>query len=421
MNRTFPFHAIVLLLAGVAAGPALAQHAPDAQHATPAPRHCPPAHAAMGHCTPVDDAPAADAPAQGHAGHAHPRGHAGEDGHSARPRPAALETCTPAHAAMGHCTPASPVPTLGHEPGHAGHDTADTSGCTPEHAAMGHCRMPAGKTPHDAHAGAHPVGHGVHDSTACPPAHAAMGHCSPATVIQPPREPIPAVTQADRDAAFPVLAHAHMDHAPATYTRVTFNRLEAWDDGAHSGQAWEAHASTGGDIHRLWLRSSGSRSGGRTGHANAELHLSRAVARWWDVVAGLRHDTGNAPSRTRAAFGVQGIAPYQFEVSAMAYLGEGGAGVELEAEYDLRFSNRLVLQPVLELELQARDDPARGTGSGLSSAEAGLRLRYEVTRRFAPYLGIAHERSFGGTADLRDAAGEASRETRLVAGVRLWF
>lgn len=420
MNR-MSVHAIVLLLAGVPAGPALAQQAHDAQHATPASPDCPPAHAAMGHCTPADDAPAADAAAQGQAGHAHPRSHADQDSHSAQPRPAAAETCPPVHAAMGHCTPAAPVPAPGHAPGHATPATADASGCTPEHAAMGHCRMPAGKTPHDAGAEAHPAAHGVHDSAACTPAHAAMGHCTPAAAIQVPREPVPAVTQADRDAAFPVLAHAHMDHAPARYTRVAFHRLEAWDDDTHRGQAWEASASTGGDIHRLWLRSSGSRSAGRTGHASAELHLSRAVARWWDVVAGLRHDTGNAPSRTRAALGVQGIGPYQFEVSAMAYLGEGGASVELEAEYDLRLTNRLVLQPVLELELQARDDPARGTGSGLSRAEAGLRLRYEVTRRFAPYLGIAHERSFGGTADLRDAAGEASRETRLVAGVRLWF
>src|SRR5690606_22327403 len=148
---------------------------------------------------------------------------------------------------------------------------------------------------------------------------------------------------------------------------------------------WEASASTGGDIHRVWLRSGGSRSAGTTASANAELLLSRAVARWWDVVAGVRHDVRPGASRTRAAFGVQGIAPYMFEVSALAYVGDGGdVAVQLEAEYDMRLSNRLVLQPLLELELHSGDDPARLTGSGLSKAEAGLRLRYEVTRRFAP-------------------------------------
>ncbi|MGJ4802805.1 copper resistance protein B [Luteimonas sp. SDU82] len=247
-----------------------------------------------------------------------------------------------------------------------------------------------------------------------------MGHCVPDGARRP-REPIPPVTQADRDAAFPVLSHGHTTHGATTYTRVKFDRFEAWDSDEASGQAWEGSASVGGDLHRVWLRSSGSRSAGRTTAASAELRWSRAVARWWDVVAGARHDVRPGPSRTRAAIGVQGLAPYQFEVSAMAYFGDGGLAAKLEAEYDLRFSNRLVLQPMLELELQARDDPARGTGSGLSKAEAGLRLRYEVTRRFAPYLGLAHERSFRRTADYHAAHGEAPRETRLVAGVRFWF
>ncbi|MGY1408245.1 copper resistance protein B [Luteimonas sp. A611] len=286
------------------------------------------------------------------------------------------------------------------------------STCSPEHAAMGHCRSPANTSAPQAHAA-----HG------CTPEHAAMGHCTPgAPGEQAPRDPIPALTDANRAAAFPMLSQDHMEHGPATYTRVTFNRFEAWDGDDASGQAWEGSASTGGDIHRVWLRSSGSRSAGRTSSANAELRWSRAVARWWDAVAGVRHDFDPGTSRTRAAFGVQGIAPYMFEVSALAYVGDGGGvAAKLEAEYDMRFSNRLVLQPLLELELHSSDDPARLTGSGLSKAEAGLRLRYELTRRFAPYLGIAHERSFGRTARYHEDAGEAARDTRLVAGVRFWF
>jgi len=268
---------------------------------------------------------------------------------------------------------------------------------------MGHCKADA--TP----------GHG----TACPPEHAAMGHCTPAAAL--PREPVPPVTDADRAAAFPVLSHEGMAHAPARYTRVDLQRLETWDADPGRGIAWEGSASTGGDIHRLWLRSGGERSGGRTTESHVELQLSRAVAPWWDLVAGLRHDIDPGRSRTRAALGVQGIAPYMFEVSAIAYLGEGGLSAHLEAEYDLRFSNRLVLQPALELEFNARDDAARGTGSGLSKAEAGLRLRYEVTRRFAPYVGVVHERSFGGTARAHESAGGHPRDTRVVAGLRLWF
>jgi len=324
-------------------------------------------------------------------------------GHCAPPVASAnADHCTPAHAAMGHCTPAQ---------AHAHAQDSDA-------ADAGHAHHPRTDREHPSHSHEHDAA-----PTDCAPAHAAMGHCVPqADAAQVPREPIAPITDADRAAAFPTLANAHMQHGSATYTRVTFNRFEAWDGNDASGQAWEASASTGGDIHRVWLRSSGSRSAGSTDSANAELRWSRAVARWWDVVAGVRHDFNPGPSRTRAALGVQGIAPYMFEVSALAYVGgSGDVTAKLEAEYDMRFSNRLVLQPLLELELHSRDDPARHTGSGLSKAEAGLRLRYEITRRFAPYLGIAHERSFGRTARYHEDAGEAARDTRLVAGVRFWF
>lgn len=247
-----------------------------------------------------------------------------------------------------------------------------------------------------------------------------MGHCRQAASL--PREPIPTPNDADRAAAFPLLAHGDHAHGPAHYALVRFDRLEAWDGRDARGQAWDGSASVGGDIHRLWLRGSGERSAGTTTRASAELRVSRAVGPWWDLVAGLRQDFRPAPSRTRALVGVQGIAPYMFEVSAVAYLGEGGhLSAGLEAEYDLRFSNRLVLQPRMEVELNARDEPARGTGRGLSTAEAGLRLRYEISRRFAPYIGLAHERSFGATARHQQASGHAPRDTRVLAGVRVWF
>ena len=148
----------------------------------------------------------------------------------------------------------------------------------------------------------------------------------------------------------------------------------------------------------------------------------RSVTPWWDVVAGVRQDVGEGPDRTWAAFGVQGLAPYKFEVEATAYVGSNGrTAATLEAEYDTLLTNRLILQWQGEANLYGKPDPARGLGSGLSTVEAGARLRYEITRRFAPYVGVEVERAFGGTADARRADGFDATDTRVVAGIRFWF
>ena len=255
----------------------------------------------------------------------------------------------------------------------------------------------------------------------CTPEHAAMGHCTPAAATAAPREAIPVPTDADRAAAFAPL-HAGHAHGTGIHSKIQFNRLEAWDADPGSGQAWEGRAWFGGDLRRLWLRSEGERIGGSTHGADLEVLYGQATGPWWDLLAGLRHDFSPGPSRTWAAIGVQGLAPYKFEVSATAYVGSGGhTAFNAEVEYELLFTSRLILQPLLEVELHGRDDPQRGIGSGLSTMEAGLRLRYEVTRQFAPYLGLVHERSFGGTADHHRRHGEAVDHTRWVAGVRWWF
>jgi copper resistance protein B len=246
--------------------------------------------------------------------------------------------------------------------------------------------------------------------------HAAMTHDATA-----PIEPIPPVSDADRAAAFPPLAHG-MHHAPEWNSFVLIDRLEAVDLDHGRGEAWEAQAWFGNDLDRLWLRSEGERERGRTESADLEVLYGRSVSAWWDVVAGLKHDFKPGESRDWLAFGVQGMAPYKFEVSATAYVGEGGAtAARLEAEYEALLTNRLILQPRAEMELSGEDDPERGIGSGLSTLEAGLRLRYEFTRRFAPYVGVAWERAYGGTADHRRDDGEPVVDTPLVAGLRLWF
>lgn len=248
--------------------------------------------------------------------------------------------------------------------------------------------------------------------------HAAMGHGS---VEAPPREAVPPLTDADRAAAFPPLVHG-MHHAPEFNSFVLFDRLEAVDLDHGHGEAWEAQAWFGSDLNRLWLRSEGERERGHTESANLEALYGRSVSPWWDVVTGVKHDFKPGQSQTWAAFGVQGLAPYKFEISATAYVGESGrTAANIEAEYELLLTHRLILQPLVEVDLYGKDDDARGIGSGLSTGEAGVRLRYEFTRRFAPYVGVVHERAFGKTADLRRNEGEEVEDTRLVAGLRLWF
>jgi copper resistance protein B len=150
--------------------------------------------------------------------------------------------------------------------------------------------------------------------------------------------------------------------------------------------------------------------------------IGRAIARWWDIVGGVRQDVRPGPAQTWAAVGIQGIAPYWFDVQATAYVGEAGrTHVRVETEYDLLLTNRLVLQPLLETEIYGKADPEHRFGAGLATLDVGLRLRYEIRRELAPYLGFVWSRKFLGTADLAHAAGETSAGARLAAGIRTWF
>ena len=307
------------------------------------------------------------------------------------------------HSAMGHDAPANPPPqTMDHAA--MGHEAPRTEPM--DHAAMGHAAM----------------GHAM--PTAEKPAqtmdHAAMGHTM-AAPSNAPRTPIPELTDADRAAAF---AHAdnHAVHDNTIQQYFLIDRLEGFDADEGSGLAWEAQSWIGTDLNKVWLRSEGERAGGHTEAADLEVLYGRAFARWWDVVAGVRHDFKPGDSQDFLAIGVMGLAPYKFEVEATAYLGERGqTAARFEVEYEILLTNRLILQPLIELNLHGKDDPSRGIGSGLSTAEAGLRLRYEVRREFAPYIGIVHERAFGRTAHFRRDEGEDASDTRLVAGIRIWF
>jgi copper resistance protein B len=316
------------------------------------------------------------------------------------------------HAAMGHGGPTPRTEEVDHAAmGHA-MPTEEV-----DHAAMGHDVPPAPPEEVD-HAA---MGHGATPSPPTPPDHAGMHHAPSGAAGALPATPIPEVTPADRAAAVRP-AGGHLPHDNKVHQFVLIDRLEAaWADGERS-QAWEVQAWRGTDLDRLWLRSEGERAGGHTEGADIELLYGRSVSPWWDLVAGVRHEFGEAPSQTMAAFGVQGLAPYKFEFAATAYVGSSGqTALDLDAEYDTLLTNRLILQWTAEAEFWGRDDARRGIGSGLNSVEAGLRLRYEIRREFAPYVGIVWERRFGGAADAARLDGDDTSETRVVAGLRFWF
>lgn len=189
-----------------------------------------------------------------------------------------------------------------------------------------------------------------------------------------------------------------------------------------SGLAWDVQGWVGRDYNRLWIKSEGERQGGRTEDARLELLWSKPVAAFWDLQAGVRHDFGEGPSRNWFAFGIQGVAPYWFDVEATAYVGSSGrAALRLKTEYDFVLTQRTFLVPEVEANLYSKSDRERGIGSGLSDLSFGLRLRHEIRREFAPYIGVTWTHRFGNTADLARAAGQSTTERQLVVGVRSWF
>jgi copper resistance protein B len=272
-------------------------------------------------------------------------------------------------------------------------------------------------------AGADHSGHGQGGQEKPKPVPAGEDHLHHDHGGQEPLPPgIPPLTDDDRAAAFPELHGQHTVHDQAVHSFVLFDRFEWQRGGGENAFSWNTKGWIGRDIDRFWFRTEGEGEHGRLESGEAHLLYGRAIARWWDLVAGVRQDVRPGPAQTWAAFGIQGLAPYWFEVEATAYVSTGGqTHVRLETEYELLFTNRLILQPLLEVQIHGRSDRERGIGAGLSSGEAGLRLRYEIRREFAPYVGVSWERKFLGTADLAREAGSATRSARLALGLRLWF
>jgi len=183
------------------------------------------------------------------------------------------------------------------------------------------------------------------------------------------------------------------------------------------GQAW-----VGKDLQKFWLKAELERDDSET--ETAELHAlyARAVAPYWDMQVGVRHDFQPTPNRSWAVIGLQGLAPYYFHIDTALFIGPSGrTAFRFEAEYEMLFTQRLVLTPELEVNAYGKNDVDIGIGAGLADVEAGLRLRYEIRREFAPYLGVSWEKKFGNSADLASDAGQDTDEWLWVVGLRAWL
>jgi len=214
-------------------------------------------------------------------------------------------------------------------------------------------------------------------------------------------------------------------HGPAFTTfKVMADRFEARfpeGGGDNGGYLWDVQAWWGGDINKLWIETEGEVADGGLESADLQVLYSRALTPFFDVQAGVRRDF-EPDGKTYAVLGLQGLAPQWFEIDAHAYLSDDAdVTASFEAEYDLLLTQRLVLQPRFEVGAAMQDVADRGLASGFTAVEAGLRLRYEVRREFAPYIGVAWGKALGGTADLARAAGEDVETTSFVVGARFWF
>jgi copper resistance protein B len=263
-----------------------------------------------------------------------------------------------------------------------------------------------------------------HGNTAMP-AMDATGTVPPVGNAPPP--PIPHDHFADRD--FP---SGEMENARAammkesgggSFGQAVLNVFEYQFHSGRDGYRWDGEAWYGGDINRLWLKSEGEGEFGRgVDSAEVQALFSHAIDPYFNLQAGVRQDLGRGARRTYATVGFEGLAPGWFEVEGGLFLSNTGELLgRLEGYYDQRITQRLIFQPRAELNLSAQDVPESDIGAGLVNVEMGARLRYEISRQFAPYVGVSYLRKTGETARHARAAGEDVHATSVVAGIRFWF
>jgi copper resistance protein B len=206
------------------------------------------------------------------------------------------------------------------------------------------------------------------------------------------------------------------------FAHLIFNEFEGRFNGSNPQFRWDGQGWVGTDYDRLWIKSEGTLSNGALDDGQEQFLYSRAITTYFDLQGGLRSDIDSRPARNWAAFGIQGLAPYFFDLELTGFAsGQGHLAARLEASYDLLLTQRLILQPQVELNIYSEADPARLTGAGFSDIDTGLRLRYEFSHKFAPYIGVVYDGKFGRTASFAQQAGERTGEVRLAFGLRLWL
>ncbi len=217
--------------------------------------------------------------------------------------------------------------------------------------------------------------------------------------------------------------HLKKFHGGQKFSQVMFNIAEAQFRNGRDGFEWNGEAWYGGDINRLWVKSEGEGNFGRSiEKAEVQALYSHAIGPYFNVQGGLRYDFKPNPSRVYATIGLEGLAPGFFEVDGALFLSNKGELLaRAEAYYDQRITQRLILQPRAELNFSAQSTRETGTGAGLSDAEIGLRLRYDIRREFAPYVGIQYRRAFGDTRKYLREAGEDAGGFSLLTGFHVWF
>ena len=301
------------------------------------------------------------------------------------------------HSAMGHGAPVEEPASVDHS--EMNHGTMD-------HGAMDHSQMDHGAVDHAA------MGHAMSaDIPTGPP---------PARAFEGPKHAADAIFGSEPMAE--ARAYNHRTHGGMLAGTLMAERLEARIADGHEAYLWDVQGWYGGDLNRLVVKSEGEGEfGGSVEDAEVQALFSRAITPWFDLQAGARVDL-EPETRTHAVLGVQGLAPYNIHVDAAAFLSDrGDLTARIEAEHDMKLTQRLILQPRVEAEFSAQDIPERETGSGLSKIEAGVRLRYEIVREFAPYIGLEYEAKTGRTGDYARAAGEDPDGLVALVGIRAWF
>ena len=207
------------------------------------------------------------------------------------------------------------------------------------------------------------------------------------------------------------------------FTFITSDELEGRTDGPNKSFRWDGQGWIGTDFNKLWIKSEGTETNGITRDGDHEILYDRPIPhlRYFDWQAGARIDLDSGPTRAWAALGVEGLAPYFFNFAPTFYVRDGGrvAG-RIQGSYDLYLSQRLILQPQVEMNFYSHADRGRGIGTGLSDLDSGGRLGYQISRKFAPYIGFTYSSSFGQTAIFARSAGESVHVSSLVFGVWVW-